>query len=260
MRSDAKARVQAQFGAHAAAYVSAATFRQGATLGALIEAITPQSGQRALDVATGGGHTALELARRGLWVVAGDLTVPMLRAARVHIRAQSFEGAVHYAQLDAEALPFPVGAFDVVTCRVAPHHFPHVARFVRELARVVRSGGTVGVVDIVTPPQPKAARYINAYERLRDPSHIWAYSVAEWQGFFSDAGLRVEHTQLFETRHQLSEWAQRMGRDAPTTLRLAAMLRQAPQPVAEWLRPQFAPSGQDAQFSIWQVLLVGRKE
>ncbi len=259
MNTDAKTRVQEQFGAHAAAYVRAANFRQGVTLGALVDAVSPQSGQRALDVATGGGHTALELARRGLWVVAGDLTAPMLRAAREHITAQDVRGAVHFAQLDAEALPFPDGAFDVVTCRVAPHHFPHVARFVREMARVVRTGGTVGVVDIVTPPQPKAARYINAYERLRDPSHVWAYSEAEWRGFFSAAGLRVTHSELFDTRHQLSTWAQRMGRDMPTTLRLAAMLRQAPPPVANWLRPQFAPSGIDAQFSIWQVLLVGQK-
>ncbi len=166
---------------------------------------------------------------------------------------------MRYVQLDAEALPFPTGAFDMATCRVAPHHFPHVARFVQELARVVRPGGTVGMVDIVTPPHPKAARYVNAYERLRDPSHVWAYSVAEWEGFFSAAGLHVERTQLFETRHQLSTWAQRMGRDASTTLRLAAMLRQAPPPVAEWLRPQFAPSGLDARFTIWQVLLVGQK-
>jgi len=259
MNSEAKSRVQAQFGAHAAAYVHATNFRQGVTLHALVEAVSPQSGQRALDVATGGGHTALALARRGLWVVAGDLTAPMLRAAREHIAAQAVRGTVHYAQLDAEALPFPEGAFDVATCRVAPHHFPHVARFVRELARVVRLGGTVGVVDIVTPPHPKTARYINAFERLRDPSHIWAYSVAEWEGFFSDAGLSLTHSELFDTRHQLSTWAQRMGRDTPTTLRLAAMLRQAPSPVAAWLRPQFAPSGLDAQFSIWQVLLVGRK-
>ena len=259
MSTEAKTRVQQQFGAHAAAYVSADTFRQGVTLSALIEAVAPRSGQRALDVATGGGHTALELARRGLWVVAGDLTAPMLRAARAYTDAQPTDGAVRYVQLDAEALPFPDGVFDVVTCRVAPHHFPHVARFVREMARVVRAGGTVGVVDIVTPPQPKAARYVNAFERLRDPSHVWAYSVAEWRSFFSGAGLHVERTQIFDTRHVLSAWAQRMGRDASTTLRLAAMLRQAPPPVADWLRPQFVPSGVDAHFTIRQALLVGRK-
>ena len=56
MSTEAKTRVQQQFGAHAAAYVSADTFRQGVTLGALIEAVAPRSGQRALDVATGGGH------------------------------------------------------------------------------------------------------------------------------------------------------------------------------------------------------------
>lgn len=261
MPHDAKSLSQRQFGAHAAGYVSSPTHAGGYSLEALIAQVAPGPGQRALDIATGGGHTALALARAGARVVAGDLTRPMLRAARGHITAQlagaASAGAVRYAQLDAERLPFPAASFDIVTCRIAPHHFPDVAGFVRECARVVRPGGVVGVVDQLSPADPRAARYINAFERLRDPSHRWAYNETEWRGFFSGAGLVETHFEAFDTRHELTPWAERMGCPEAVITRLRALLVQAPESVAAWMQPR--RSGSDWAFVIRQFLLVGRK-
>jgi SAM-dependent methyltransferase len=260
MSQDAKSLTQQQFGAHAAGYVTSATHSSGYSLDRLVEFVQPADDQRALDIATGGGHTALALARGGTWTAAGDLTFPMLFAARQHIESaladQSPAGVVRYAQLDAEHLPFPDNAFNVVTCRIAPHHFPQVAAFVRECARVCAPGGVVAVVDQLSPGDPKASRYVNAFERLRDPSHGWAYNEAEWKGFFSGAGLTIQHFEAFDTHHDLTPWAERMGNDAATITRLRAMLRQAPDGVAAWMKPTFAA---DARFVIRQFLLVGKK-
>ncbi|MBI5958551.1 MAG: methyltransferase domain-containing protein [Chloroflexi bacterium] len=257
MADNAKSLVQQQFGAHAAGYVTSTAHAEGYSLTRLIEIVDPQPGWRALDLATGGGHTALALARQSAWTVAGDLTRPMLNAARKHISAQPGISAT-YAQLDAEALPFPAGSFDVVTCRIAPHHFPHVAQFVRECARVVRPGGIVAVLDQLSPPDPKTARYVNAFERLRDPSHVWAYNEIEWQGFFTGAGLDIFHYEAFDTHHELITWAERMGNDAATITRLRVMLQQAPASAAAWMQPQ--PLGAaDKRFVIRQFLLAGRK-
>lgn len=253
---DAKRLAQQQFGAHAAAYVRSPTHRAGAGLEQIVAHVPLAPGQWALDVATGGGHTALALAQSGAVVVAGDLTRPMLLAAREHGAAQRPARRLRYVQLDAEALPFAGGAFDAAVCRIAPHHFPDVARFVRELARVVRPGGTVAVVDQLAPPDPQAARYLNAFERLRDPSHRWAYNLAEWRGFFSGAGLAVRHQETFAVPQELHDWAARMGADAPTVLRLEAMLRQAPAPVAAWTAPRVEAGGL-VHFVIWHFLLVG---
>jgi len=255
MADDAKRLAQQQFGAHAQGYVLSPAHKSGYSLDALLDHAQPRPGQRALDLATGGGHTALALAQRGAWTVAGDLTLPMLRAARTHIERQTV-GGVRYAQLDAERLPFAPAAFDLITCRIAPHHFPDVAGFVRECARVVRPGGLVAVVDQLTPSDPRTARYVNAFERLRDPSHVWAYNADEWRGFFTGAGLDVLHFEAFDTHHDLTAWADLMGCDAPTILRLRAMLAQAPRPAADWMQPAFAA---DASFVIRQFLLVGRR-
>lgn len=255
---DAKQRAQAQFGAHAAGYVQSATHRQGYSLDRLAELVDVPPGARVLDVATGGGHTALRLARAGAWTVAADITHNMLRAAREHLTAQAPAGVVRYARLDAEALPFAAGTFAAATCRIAPHHFPDVAQFVREMARVVTPGGLVAVVDQLSPPDPHAARYVNAFERLRDPSHGWAYNRAEWEGFYAGAGLDVVHYEDFDTWHTLVSWAERMGNDVATITRLRAMLAQAPDPVAAWMQPQ-RPAAPDARFAIRQFLLVGRR-
>lgn len=258
MSGDAKTLVQHQFGAHADGYVTSPTHAAGYSLDRLVEWVAPEPGRRVLDLATGGGHTALALARRGAWTVAGDITLPMLHAARDHIAARLTDSATCFARLDAERLPFAADTFDAVTCRIAPHHFPDVAQFVRECARVVRPGGMVGVVDQLSPGDPQTARYVNAFERLRDPSHVWAYNEDEWKGFFTGAGLAILHYESFDKQQELIDWAERMGCDATTVARLRAMLMQAPAPVAAWMAPHVFPTG-EARFVIRQFLLVGRK-
>lgn len=254
--SNAKVLAQRQFGAHAAGYVDSVVHSTGYSLARLREFVAPAPGMRVLDIATGGGHTALALARGGAWTVAGDLTHAMLRDAREYLNEQARVGTVTYARFDAECLPFAAARFDAVTCRIAPHHFPHAGKFVGECARVVRRGGTVAVVDQLTPGEPKAARYVNAFERLRDPSHHWAHNEFEWKGFFTGAGLDIRHYEDFDTHHDLTSWAKRMGNDAPTITRLRAMLYHAPDSVKAWMKPVLAA---DATFVIRQFLLVGTR-
>lgn len=256
--NDAKTRTQQQFGAHAAGYVDSSEHKVGYSLDRLAEMVNVQPGWRVLDVATGGGHTALRLVGTDVRVVAGDLTYPMLRAAREFIRAKAHGENVTFARLDAEALPFADNTFDAATCRVAPHHFPDVALFMREMARVVKPGGIVAVVDQLSPPHKKAARYVNAFEKLRDPSHGWAYNRYAWHEFFTRAGLTVEHYEDFDTHHDLITWAERMGNTGETITRLRAMLVQAPEKAAAWMKPH-RPAEPDAAFVIRQFLLVGRK-
>ena len=257
MTDDAKTLSQQQFGAHAQGYVSSPAHAKGYSLDRLVELVVPKPGQRALDLATGGGHTALALARHGAATTAADITFPMLQVAREHINTQlAGAGLCTFARMDAERLPFPANHFDIVTCRIAAHHFPDVARFVRECARVVRPGGVVAVIDQLSPGEPKPARYINNFEKLRDPSHNWTYNRVEWESFFAGAGLQVTHYEDFDTRHALTPWAERMGCDADTITRLRVMLQQAPAPVAEWVQPTPMPDG-DIAFVIRQFLLIG---
>ncbi|GAB4576011.1 MAG: class I SAM-dependent methyltransferase [Anaerolineae bacterium] len=250
--------VQRQFGQNPEGYVTSPTHASGDDLARLVALMQPETGWRVLDIATGGGHTARTLAPHVQRVVAGDLTLPMLRAAHAHFGDHGLQNVI-CVQLDAEHLPFAAESFDLVTCRIAPHHFPGVQDFVNEAARVVRSGGLVAVVDQIMPKNRRAARYVNAFERLRDPSHAWAYSLPRWEGIFKAAGLAIVHSEEFTRRHRLAEWAARMHCSADVVTRLRAMLIQAPEQATAWLDPELLPGGGES-FLIHHGLLIGRKQ
>lgn len=257
---DSRELAQQRFGALAQNYVSSHVHSGGHSLDRLIELVQPAPGKLALDVATGGGHVALALAKRGAKTIASDVTVSMLRAARENLSGQGIQAA--YMRIDGHHLPFAAGSLDIVTARHAPHHFKDVAGYVRECARVARVGGIVGVVDQIAPEGREAAEYVNSFERLRDPSHGWQFSLAQWVGFFEDAGLRVINSEISSLRFDLAWWTKMQRNDADTVLRLRVMLRQAPQAVVDFLAPVVPDEGPDeaVTFGHHYGIVVGVKE
>ena len=120
-----------------------------------------------LDLAAGGGHTALAFAGFARQLTALDLTEPMLQAARDLLRERGVANATFVAG-DVAALPFADGAFDVVTCRLAAHHFADLAaRPCAKLQRVLRPGGALLVVDILGHDDADAG---GVHHRGRAPS------------------------------------------------------------------------------------------
>ncbi len=253
--SDIKRRVQEQFGAHATNFVTSRVHAQGYSLNRLIELVRPQPDWIIVDMATGGGHNALSFSRHTTRVIACDLTHPMLVAARNFIVEQGAD-QVEFCRTDAEEMPFASDSVDCVTCRIAPHHFPNVARFVEESARVIRPGGFVAVVDNVVGGA-HIADYINALEKLRDPSHHWAYSLEDWETFYVASGLDITASEVFEKEIDFDDWAARVGVTGSHLLRLRAMLVQAPKAPLKWLRPR--EIGSNLLFSIREGIIVGRK-
>ena len=256
-KQEVQRKVQAQFGDNAAKYVTSSVHAHGAELPIFIEMAQPQPHHHVLDVATGGGHTALLFAPHVEKVVASDLTAPMLDAARNFITPQA--NNVSFEIADAESLPFEDSAFDVVTCRIAPHHFSDIFRFVLESARVLKSGGVLVVQDHVAPAEERAANYVDAFERLRDPSHVRAYSETEWRSAFLDAQLSVEQVRT-DIIHDaaFTPWVKRMNVPAEYVERLEVMLMQAPDAVKDWLQPRGIGTP-DAAFVHRYIMIAGRK-
>jgi ubiquinone/menaquinone biosynthesis C-methylase UbiE len=135
----------------------------------------------------------------------------MLREARV-LAAERRVGNIVFAAADAEALPFRDAAFDRITCRVAPHHFPDVRTALAEMARVTRPGGRIGIIDSVVPGEPSLDAFLNTIEKVRDPSHVRSYRVEEWLELLAEAGfLLLQAASLWKT-HAFPEWVARTGR------------------------------------------------
>jgi SAM-dependent methyltransferase len=188
-------------------------------------------------------------------VVASDITPEMLAAAERHVRAQGVAN-VSFREADACALPFEDASFDLVTCRVAPHHFPDAGAFVRECARVVRPCGTVIVIDNLTPEDPAASAAINEIEALRDPSHVRAYSESEWIAFFRDAGLRVERVERFRKRRDFDFWTGMQSVTPDVKERLRALFRTLPSGAKEALAPE--ERGGLLAFFLDEILILAR--
>ena len=253
-----KADVQANFGAHAQAYVTSASHAKGDDLARLIEMTEAKSDWLVLDVAIGGGHTGLALVPLVQQVIALDLTEAMLHAARAHAHAEKQGVQIRYTAGDAESLPFAAGTFDLVICRIAPHHFPHIEAFMQESARVLKAGGVLVIQDHLLPDSKKAGRYVDAFEKLRDPSHVRGYASYEWRKLFEAAGIAVEHMETYVKPHDLLSWAERMGCDAVTIEHLQVMLLRAPVKAAAWLDAKYAGT-EAAAFSNHHILIKGRK-
>src|SRR5574341_2235738 len=257
--TDSRERLnQIQFGRHAEAFVTSATHRAGRSLRRLVEVCEPQAEWRVLDIATGGGHTALAFAPLVRQVIASDLTHRMLLVARSHADTQGQADRLTFTQCDGHRLPFADNSLDCVTCRIAPHHFTDAGEFMREVARIIRPGGVAGIVDNIAPGDPKAARYLNALERFRDPSHHWLYTLDDWHAFFFAAGLSARHSETIQQMTDLDEWAARVGLAGDDATRLRALILQAPATAREWLAP--VVTGSRVQLTISQVLIVGTKE
>jgi ubiquinone/menaquinone biosynthesis C-methylase UbiE len=235
--SDNRDLAKRQFGSNAANYVKSADHAKGESLDRLIALTAPKQDWRVLDVATGGGHTALALAPYVREVVATDLTPEMLEAARAFVQSQRVQN-IEFREADATALPFGDSEFNLVTCRIAPHHFPDVAQFVREMFRVLRHGGIAVVIDNCVPEEPVAAEYINRFEKTRDPSHNWSHSEPDWIGFFRAAGFAELHVEAFRKARNFDNWLGRMSVDGPTREALRTMLEDAPPSARYALAPR----------------------
>jgi SAM-dependent methyltransferase len=158
-----------------------------------------------LDVATGAGHTGLFLASLGHRVVLSDLAEPMLDQARLAARERGLkiETKVH----PAEDFPFEAESFDLVTCRVAAHHFSSPERFVAEAARVLRKGGRFLLIDgTVEDGFPEAEEWAHLVEVLRDPSHQRFVSPNRWKEYCENHRLTVKSSTLTPFKQPDLNW------------------------------------------------------
>jgi SAM-dependent methyltransferase len=158
----------------------------------------------------------------------------MLAAAREHIAAQGLAN-VSFCRNAAEQLPFLTARFHYLTCRIAAHHFADVRAFVHESARVLLPGGLFIVSDHIGLADPELDTFMDRFERWRDPSHVRAYSFAEWSAFCAAAGLTVIHTEEDQRDpYEFQSWAARIRMPEAERDALERWLLDAPQHLRDY--------------------------
>lgn len=259
--------VRELFGANAANYVVSDVHAKGASLARLVELVGPKSDWQALDIATGGGHTALVFAPHVGKMIASDLTLQMLEQVQKQVADKGLSN-VETRQADAEDLVFDDAQFDLVSCRIAPHHFPDIPKFVAEVYRVLKPGGTFALVDNAAPDTAtnpgfsdaelaEAAATYNEFEKIRDPSHGRAWTTGEWLACINDAGFSIEHTEILPKKMSFDTWIKNMSVPAEKVPGLAAMLENAKPAFAAYIQRREDEKG--IGFTIAELLVIGRK-
>ncbi|MGE0564181.1 MAG: methyltransferase domain-containing protein [Pseudolabrys sp.] len=248
-----KTLVQQEFGKTAASYLTSKPHAQGKSLERLVELTAPQKGWTMLDIATGGGHVAYAFAPHIARVWATDITDEMLTMVRGEAGKRGLAN-VRTAYAKAEALPFEDASFDLVSCRIAPHHFDSIAQFLEEVRRVLKPGGTFALVDNVVPAGT-VGDYINAFERFRDPSHLRAWDMQEWRDALTTHGFSIAHEETLDKKMDFNSWAAR--HDATMQRLLRGMLTQATPDVAAALKPEV--TADNAVFWLVEGLFIAKR-
>ncbi len=253
-------QVKASFGPNAHQYTISQGHADTQALQQLVEKVGPLPTDTALDIGTGAGHTAIAFAPFVASIVAYDLTSQMLEET---VRNAAAKGITNLTtqQGAAESLPFEDDAFEIVACRLTTHHFANLSQAVGEMARVLKPGGKLAIVDTTVPEDRELDRQINEIEILRDPSHVRNYPASEWQALVEAAGLRVleiEHGYYDEGRKMdFGDWTRRIKTSPENVAHLTELFRSANPALVEAL--QIELSGDKIGFALPRILLIAVK-
>lgn len=205
MPGDHNIRVREQFRLQATTFTDTGFATSG--LEWIVEQLTPQAGEQALDVACGAGHLGRALAPRLAHVSAVDLTPEMLEQGDRLARAAGLRN-IAFVRGDAAALPWLDAQFDLVACRITLHQVADPAAVVREMVRLTRPTGRIGITDILLEHRDLAEENTRL-ERLRDPSHNRTLTIEEIHQMLIDAGARIISTTTRDNTLELEDWMAR---------------------------------------------------
>jgi SAM-dependent methyltransferase len=182
-------------------YRKSPTHAAGEDLDLVVAWCEPGPGVSVLDVATGGRHVARRVRDLEAQVVTVD----------------SAPGMEPDVIAPADHLPFADSSFDAVACRIAAHHFPDALAALKEMARVARH-------RVVICDNTFTSESAEEADRLRDPSHVRNYGVAEWHSFFELAGLEIADEAFLVRDTDFEDWLERTETPAADRARVAELL------------------------------------
>lgn len=243
-------QVAARFGAAAADYVTSAAHATGEDLAQLSELARTRPGGLALDLGCGGGHASFAIAPHCRIVTAYDRSQEMLDALAGEAARRNLPN-VETRKGSVVDLPFPDGRFDLVVSRYSAHHWADLQKALGEARRVLAPGGQALFIDVVAPPEALHDTHLQAWELLRDPSHVRDHALSQWRRALSEAGFVPGAVALRRLRLDFTAWIARMRTPDGDAAAIRRLQGGAPMPV----RDHFAIES-DGSFTVDVMAIV----
>lgn len=255
-------RVRERFTRTAQQFASFSLAKRSAEAEKLVALAAPRGDETALDLACGPGTFTCAFAPRVRRITGLDLTPALMAHAQ---KAAEHAGLANtaFACGTVTALPFADGSLDLVACGYSVHHFGEPAAALHEVARVLRAGGRLALMDMIVPGEvsPEAGEANNAIERVRDASHETTFFAAGLRGLVEAAGLRLAGEQIDERTRSFDDWMQIAGwqRGEGVYQRTRALIEAAMPGDASRFHTRIIPGSADLEFVQTSLLLVAGK-
>jgi ubiquinone/menaquinone biosynthesis C-methylase UbiE len=176
-------------------------------------------------------------------------------------QAQERGMIVEAVQGYAEALPFPASSFDAVVSRLAPHHFQDTAKAVAEMARIVKAGGRVAVIDLEGSGLPALDDLNHKIEVLHDPTHVRSLTASRWRELFEASDLTIDALESSQAEMpaglSIRRWCEIGSAPTPAEAQIRRLLASTPKKHLNALGIRFHDG--DFHIPVRTLIIVGRK-
>ncbi|WP_077326071.1 class I SAM-dependent methyltransferase [Virgibacillus siamensis] len=250
-----KDNVKHVFSKNSDAYVTSSTHSTGDDLSLMIDWLKPEASMSMLDIATGGGHVAKQLAPHVKQVVATDITEAMLANTAKHLHTCT---NIDFEIADAENLPMEDNSFDIVTCRIAAHHFPNPDLFISEVFRVLKQGGQFLFIDNIAPESSTFDTFVNSLEKMRDYSHVRSRTITEWKSLLNKYHLKINHEKFRKKTLPFQEWVHRTLDDVNEIKGVEEFLLNASDDIQEYFQIE-TEKNKIKSFAIDEWMILAKK-
>jgi ubiquinone/menaquinone biosynthesis C-methylase UbiE len=194
--------IRDQFSKQAVPFATAPGIKDEEALKLVVDFTGAGPDDTVLDVACGPGLIVCTFAQVVRHATGIDLTPAMIEQART-LQQQNGLTNVTWRVGDVLPLPYADASFSIVTSRFAFHHFPDPGAVLAEMKRVCTPAGRVVVIDVMASPDSQKAAAFNRMEKLRDPSHVRALTLAEIETFFQRAALPAPRKTFYRLEAEL---------------------------------------------------------
>ncbi|MBS1790490.1 MAG: class I SAM-dependent methyltransferase [Acidobacteria bacterium] len=170
----------------------------------LVQFIEPKPSDLVLDLGTGKGNTAIELAPHVKKIVAVDYEEAVVEDCRKNIREAKLDETITVKKASVNNLDFPDQMFDIITCRAAFHHFPNPLGVLAEVRRILKDDGKFYLMDPIFSDYAK--QIWTPIAKIRESDLHSFYTYFEQLDMLSSCGLHVIKFRPFLFKRVLSEW------------------------------------------------------